>query len=38
MREADFRAWLDRCLWKGTPLTKKAKDSRFRRTLRVERG
>lgn len=38
MRNADFRAWLDKRLYKGTPLTKKAKVSRFNRTLRVERG
>jgi 5-methylcytosine-specific restriction enzyme B len=38
MREAEFRAWLDKRLWKGTPLTKKAKDNRVRRSLRAERG
>lgn len=38
MREADFRAWLDQRLWKGQPLTKKARDNRVRRTLRAERG
>ena len=38
MREAEFRAWLDKRLWKGTPLTKKAKDNRLRRSLRAERG
>lgn len=38
MREAEFRAWLDKRLWKGKPLTKKAKDNRVRRSLRAERG
>lgn len=38
MRERDFRAWLNKRLWNGTPLTEKAKNSRFRRCLRVERG
>lgn len=38
MREAEYRIWLDKRLWKGTPLAKKAKDSRFRRCCRVERG
>lgn len=38
MREVEFRAWLDKRLWKGTPLAKKAKDSRYRRCLRAERG
>lgn len=38
MREAEFRGWLDKRLWKGTPLTKKAKDNRVRRNLRAERG
>jgi 5-methylcytosine-specific restriction protein B len=38
MRDAEFRAWLGKRLWRGVPLTKKAKDSRFRRILRVERG
>lgn len=38
MREAEFRAWLDKRLWKGEPLTKKAKDNRVRRCARAERG
>ena len=38
MREAEFRAWLDKRLWKGKPLTKKAKDNRVRRNFRAERG
>ncbi|WP_206379285.1 AAA family ATPase [Sphingobium yanoikuyae] len=38
MREAEFRAWLDQRLWKGEPLTKKAKDNRVRRCARAERG
>ena len=38
MREADFRAWLDKRMWKGTPLSDKAKYSRIRRSIRVERG
>jgi 5-methylcytosine-specific restriction protein B len=38
MREADFRQWLDKRLWRGTPLTDTAKNSRFRRVQRVERG
>jgi len=38
MREVEFRAWLDKRLWKGKPLTKKAKDNRVRRSLRAERG
>ena len=38
MREADFRAWLDKRIWKGTPLSDKAKYSRIRRSIRVERG
>lgn len=38
MRDSEFRAWLDKRLWRGAQLTKKAKDSRFRRIQRVERG
>lgn len=38
MREAEFRAWLDKRLWRGALLTKKAKDSRVRRIQRLERG
>lgn len=38
MREAEFRVWLGKRLWKGNPLTKKAKDNRVRRSLRAERG
>lgn len=38
MREAEFRAWLDQRLWNGTPLSHKAKYSRVRRSIRVERG
>lgn len=38
MREAEFRAWLDKRIWKGTPLSDKAKYSRIRRSIRVERG
>ena len=38
MREAEFREWLGKRLWKGNPLTKKAKDNRVRRSLRAERG
>lgn len=36
--DADFKAWLDQRLWKGAPLTKKAKDNRYRRSTRAERG
>lgn len=38
MRESDFRAWLDNRLWNGKPLAKKAKENRYRRTARAERG
>lgn len=38
MREVEFRTWLDNRLWEGSPLTKKAKDNRVRRTVRAERG
>lgn len=38
MREAEFRAWLDKRLWKGNPLSTTAKYSRVRRAIRVERG
>ncbi len=38
MREAEFRQWLDKRLWRGAALTKTAKNSRFRRLQRVERG
>lgn len=38
MREADFRAWLDLRRWNGKPLEKKAKDNRYRRSLRAERA
>lgn len=38
MREVEFRAWLDKRRYKGNVLTKKAKVSRYNRTLRVERG
>jgi hypothetical protein len=38
MREAEFREWLGKRLWKGNPLTKKAKDNRVRRSMRAERG
>ena len=38
MRETEFREWLDKRLWKGTPLTKKANGSRFSWCSRVERG
>jgi hypothetical protein len=38
MREADFRGWLGKRLWKGAPLAKKAKDNRYRRSERAERG
>jgi hypothetical protein len=38
MKEADFRAWIEKRRWKGEPLTKKAKDNRVRRSLRAERG
>jgi 5-methylcytosine-specific restriction protein B len=38
VRDAEFRSWLDRRLWRGVLLTKKAKDGRFRRVQRVERG
>lgn len=38
MREAEFRAWLDKRLRNGTPLSHKAKYSRVRRSIRVERG
>jgi 5-methylcytosine-specific restriction protein B len=38
MREPEFREWLGKRLWKGNPLTKKAKDNRVRRSKRGERG
>lgn len=38
MREAEFRAWLGARLWKGAPLAQKARNSRYRRCQRVERG
>ena len=38
MREPEFREWLGKRLWKGTPLSHKAKYSRVRRSIRVERG
>lgn len=38
MKEEDFRNWLSKRLWKGRPLTKKAIDTRVRRSLRAERG
>jgi hypothetical protein len=38
MREPEFREWLGKRLWKGNPLTKKAKDNRVRRSMRAERG
>jgi hypothetical protein len=38
MREAEFREWLGKRLWKGEPLTKKATDNRVLRSQRAERG
>lgn len=38
MRKAELHAWLGKRLWQGTPLTDTAKNSRFRRCMRVERG
>jgi 5-methylcytosine-specific restriction enzyme B len=38
MREAEFREWLGKRVWKGEPLTKKATDNRVRRSQRAERG
>ena len=38
MREAEFRTWLGARQWKGTPLAQKARNSRYRRCQRVERG
>ncbi|MBB4615775.1 McrB family protein [Novosphingobium taihuense] len=38
MLDAEFKAWLDQRLWKGKPLEKKAKDNRYRRSTRAERG
>lgn len=38
MREAEFREWLGKRLWKGEHLTKKATDDRVRRSQRAERG
>jgi 5-methylcytosine-specific restriction protein B len=38
MREAGFRVWLGKRLWKGEPLTKKATANRVRRSQRAERG
>ncbi|WP_235679165.1 AAA family ATPase [Aquibium microcysteis] len=38
MREAEFRAWLGARQWKGIPLAHKARNSRYRRCQRVERG
>lgn len=38
MRQQEFRAWLSKRLWKGEPLTKKALDTRVRRSQRAERG
>lgn len=38
MREPEFREWLGKRFWKGTPLSQKAKYSRVRRSIRVERG
>lgn len=38
MKEQEFRNWLGKRLWKGEPLTKKAIDTRVRRSLRAERG
>lgn len=38
MKEQEFRNWLGKRLWKGEPLTKKAINTRVRRSLRAERG
>lgn len=38
MKEREFRDWLSERLWKGEPLTKKAMDTRVRRSQRAERG
>src|ERR1700753_2639062 len=38
MKEQEFRGWLSKRLWKGEPLTKKAMDTRVRRSQRAERG
>jgi len=38
MKEREFRDWLSKRLWKGEPLTKKAMDTRVRRSQRAERG
>lgn len=38
MKEPEFRNWLSKRLWKGEPLTKKAMDTRVRRSQRAERG
>ena len=38
MKEQDFRDWLRKRLWKGEPLTKRAMDTRVRRSQRAERG
>jgi 5-methylcytosine-specific restriction protein B len=38
MKEQEFRDWLSKRLWKGGPLTKKAMDTRVRRSQRAERG
>jgi 5-methylcytosine-specific restriction protein B len=38
MKEQEFRNWLSKRLWKGEPLTKKAMDTRVRRSQRAERG
>jgi len=38
MREAEFREWLGKRLWKGKSLTEKAKENRVRRCIRAERG
>ena len=38
MREAEFREWLGKRLWKGNFITRKAKENRVRRCMRAERG
>ncbi len=38
MKDQGFRDWLSKRLWKGEPLTKKAMDTRVRRSQRAERG
>jgi 5-methylcytosine-specific restriction protein B len=38
MREAEFKAWLSKRLWRGDPLTKTGIENRVGRSLRAERG